>query len=189
MNAFWQHSVGVAMASETIAKAVNHPIPSDLFTAGLIHDMGKIALYVIDDNSLVELVDFAKAKEMSYVEAEMELGYPPHTAIGSLLSKKWRLPLAMKACIEFHHEKNPNLRRDLTPELNQAVDIVYFANLLTHALKFGDSGHDKVIGVPKDVMERLGIDPDQGFKSVARDVKASLSKAEDFIRAINGEDA
>ena len=38
-------------------------------------------------------------------------------------------------------------------------------------------------------MERLGIDPDQGFKSVARDVKASLSKAEDFIRAINGEDA
>ena len=53
--------------------------------------------------------------------------------------------------------KDINGSEDL--ELNQYVDIVFLANLLIHALKFGNSGHKKILGAPSEVMERLLIKP------------------------------
>ena len=48
LGQFWVHSMGVAMASEVIAKHVKHQSPADLFTAGLLHDLGKVALHMIN---------------------------------------------------------------------------------------------------------------------------------------------
>ena len=71
--------------------------------------------------------------------------------------------------------------------MNQVVDIIYLANLLTHALKYGNSGHSKVIGVPKDVMQRLTIDPQTGFIKLVHEIKAGLDGAGGFLRILSGE--
>lgn len=186
MNSFWKHSMGVGIASETIAKFVSHPTPADLFTCGLVHDMGKIALYTISAETMLAIVKAAQDKEISYLEAELELGIPNHTMIGQKLSQRWQLPRMIQAVIAHHHEKEPGRRLGLTADLHRNVDIVYLGNLLIHALKFGSSGHGKILGAPKDVLERLTIDPEKHFKPLLSEIKSNLDKAQDFLRVLGG---
>jgi HD-like signal output (HDOD) protein len=186
MNEFWKHSIGVGIAAETIAKHVNHPTPADLFTCGLVHDMGKVALYTIEQEAMLSIVKLCETKPVSYSEAEVELGIPQHTVIGQLLAQKWKLPASIGACIAYHHTKDLPARQGLKPDMHRNIDIVVLANLLAHALKFGKSGHTKVHGAPKEVLERLGINPEKDLKSVLTEIRTSLDKAQEFLRVLGG---
>lgn len=186
LNEFWKHSLGVAIASETIAKFIRHPMPSDVFTCGLLHDMGKVALYSISADSLISIVEHATKNGLSYSEAEEEFSTPKHTTIGALLSQRWHLPSSIHSAVKNHHQIDPNLRGGLTPDLNQSVDITFLANLFIHALKFGNSGHNKIIGAPREVMKRLTIDPEKDFKRLLVIVKQNLDRTADFLRILGG---
>ena len=186
INEFWKHSVGVGIAAETIAKFTKYPMPADLFTCGLIHDMGKIALLTIDMELLLEISKFAKDNDLSFNQAELEIDVITHTQIGKLLSDRWTLPMQLRAAIAHHHQKDPMKRGGISNDLNKIVDIVYLSNLLVHALKFGNSGHNHILGAPKDVMQRLTIDPQKDFKPLVKLIKDNLDKASDFIKLICG---
>ena len=135
-----------------------------MFTCGLLHDMGKIALYAVESETMLSVVQKAEQSGLSYAEAETELELPKHTVIGQNLAQKWQLPHQIQSCIRHHHTKDHTLRGGLTADVNRSVDIVFLANILVHALKFGHSGHTKILGAPRDTMERLGMDPDQQLK-------------------------
>jgi HD-like signal output (HDOD) protein len=186
LNGFWKHSIGVGIASETIAKYVKHPLPADLFTAGLVHDMGKVALYSLEQEAMLKITAYAKETALSYLEAETALDIPNHTIIGQALAKKWQLPLMIQSIIRYHHTKEHNQRSGLAGEGNRNVDIVFLANLLAHALKFGNSGHDKVAGAPREVLERLGLNPEHDLKAVLQEIKSNIDKASDFLRVLGG---
>jgi putative nucleotidyltransferase with HDIG domain len=185
MNEFWKHAIGVAVAAETIAKFLRHPLPADLFTCGLVHDMGKVALYTIEPELMLLITETAATEQVSYLEAETKLEIPKHTQLGAALAQRWSLPSGIQAAIKFHHTKESNLRAGLTADLNRDVDIVMLANLLIHALKFGHSGHRKILGAPNEVLERLTIDA-QAFKALLGELKQSLDRAADFMRVLNG---
>jgi HD-like signal output (HDOD) protein len=184
LNQFWQHSIGVSMGAETIAKYVRLQKQSDVFTAGLVHDMGKIALAQIAPQNLVDACAYAKSFSTSLEEAERQTGCPLHTEIGGLLAKKWKLPSAIEACVKHHHTFEPLKRGGLSAENNKLVDIITLSNLLMHALKFGNSGHNKVEGAPKALLDRLGIPADQ-VKTLVGKIKDSLSNADSFLKILN----
>lgn len=186
LNEFWKHALGTAIASETIAKFVRHPAPADLFTSGLVHDMGKVALYTLEQDLMLTIVATAKADQSSYWDAETKLEVPKHTHIGQWLAQRWQLPASIQAVICHHHTTETTSRGGLTAEFNLNVDIVVLANILTHALKFGNSGHDKIPGAPRELMERLTIDPDKDFKPLLQQIKVGMDKASDFMRALGG---
>jgi HD-like signal output (HDOD) protein len=183
---FWQHSVGVAMVSETIAKYINYSMPSDLFTVGLVHDIGKVALSVVAPEQLIDVAKHAAENGMSTDEAERDLDVPRHTYIGNLLAAKWKLPVQMQNGIMYHHQMDARKRGGVSPQLNQVIDIVIMANLLIHAIGFGHSGHDKKKSPPKVIFERLSIS-DEDIKKLSEKIKETLSNADAFLRII-GED-
>ena len=186
LSQFWTHSVGVGIAAEAIAKNIRTPIPADLFTCGLVHDMGKVALLCISKDSLISITQKATAESLSYLEAEKLLGIPEHTNIGKLLGEKWRLPQQIQAGAQFHHQENPKMRGGISADLSKSVDVIYLANLLVHALKFGNSGHSKILNLPGEVIKRLAIDPNEGLKELIKEIKKNLEKASDFIKVIGG---
>ncbi len=184
LGEFWQHSIGVAMGADTIAKHVRLQKQTDVFTAGLVHDMGKIALAQIAPQNLVEACNYAQSFETSLEEAERQVGSPMHTEIGGLLAKKWKLPSAIEACVKYHHTFDPLKRGGLSAENNLLVDVITLSNLLIHALKFGNSGHSKVEGAPKPLLDRLGITADQ-IKTLVGKIKDSLVNADSFLKILN----
>lgn len=84
--------------------------------------------------------------------------------------------------IKYHHTKETAHRVGLTADMNRNVDIVLLANILVNALKFGNSGHAKILGAPKDVLERLTIDPEAGLKTLLQALKQDLERAADFVK-------
>ena len=187
MNEFWKHCLGVGFAAESIGKYVNSPMASDLFTCGLLHDMGKVALYALDADTMLSIVNKADQGGRSYSEAEAELDLPRHTLIGQALAQKWQLPAMIQNCVKYHHAKDHQTRGTLTADLNRSVDIIFLANLLIHALKFGHSGHSKILGAPRDTMERLGMNPDKDLKPLLQQIKGALDHAADFLRVLEGK--
>ncbi|MBK7891056.1 MAG: HDOD domain-containing protein [Bdellovibrionales bacterium] len=183
LPSFWKHSLGVAMAAEVIAKEVKYKTPSDLFTCGLVHDMGKVAIFIIAEPQFGESVAYAKEHGLSLLESEEALGLPKHTHVGFELATKWRLPYQIQISISNHHQRDPALRGGLSQEANLVVDIVYLANLLVHALQFGFSGHQKVLGLPRDVLDRLSI-PQDRLKDLIAKVKEKIQNAEGFLKII-----
>jgi putative nucleotidyltransferase with HDIG domain len=185
LNQFWKHSVGAAMAAETVARHVGYKVPADLFTCGLVHDMGKVAIYIIAPEVFAESLQAAKERGVSLLEAEMALENPRHTYIGAQLAVKWRLPAQIQATIGHHHQKDASLRGGLSQEMNLVVDIVYLSNLLMHALQFGNSGHAKVLGVPKEVLERMHLTPEK-LKELIAKIKEAVASADGFLKIIGG---
>lgn len=183
VNSFWTHSIGTGIAAETIAKRVKHNSPSDLFTCGLVHDIGKLALLVLEPDLLMQISQKAKNETLTFEESERELQTSPHTHIGFLLAKKWNLPLHIQNAIQHHHQIDNQRRGGISVEQNLIVDITILANLLIHALKFGNSGYDKIPGAPKEVLKRLMIDL-EGLKEISREIKSNLDKAEGFMKII-----
>lgn len=183
---FWRHSLGVGIAAETIAKWVRHPLPSDLFTCGLVHDMGKVALFTVSKETFLQVVQGAQKQDLTFSEVETQLDLPRHTTIGQRLAQRWALPAQIQAVVKHHHQKDPSLRGGLSVDLNRSVDIVLLGNLLTHALKFGFSGHTKILGAPVDVMERLMIDPQKDLKNLIAEIKQNHERAADLLRVLGG---
>lgn len=183
---FWMHSFGVAIAAEVIGKQIRHGSPADLFTCGLVHDMGKIAYLQLSPEGFQQVVDLAKKKSISFYDAEAELEAPRHTLIGARIANKWRLPSHIQAAIKQHHQRDP-AHRGLSADLNRTVDVVYLANVLIHAMKFGNSGHTKETGAPVDVMNRLSLDPKSDFKRVLHEIKENLDRASDFLKVLEDQ--
>ena len=185
LNKFWQHAIGVGIASECLAKHIHHRTPADLFTAGLIHDIGKVAMYIIDPDLLVNISKHAIDNNLTIHETEIALELPKHEVIGHLLAKKWNLPVSIQYCILYHHQKESTKRVGVGPDLSRNVDIVLLANILVNALKFGHSGHEKAQGVPKQALERLGIQAAQLPKAI-EEIRSALNNAEGFLNVIMG---
>ncbi len=185
---FWTHAIGVAVAAETTAKFVRHPVPSDLFTCGLLHDMGKVAQYTLEPGLVIHIVKYAKTRKVSYIEAETELDTIRHTTLGQLLAAKWNLPAIVQNTVKYHHTKETNIRLGVTADFSRNIDIVLLANLLVHALKFGNSGHDKIVGAPREVLERLTINPETGLKTLLQNIKTSLEQTSDFLNFLRGKE-
>lgn len=183
LNQFWKHALGVAMAAETTARFVHYKTPSDLFTCGLLHDMGKVAAYIVAPDVFLETIAVAQEHGLSLHEAEEKLGAPSHTVIGRELALKWRLPALIQASAAHHHQKETSLRLGLSSEMNNVIDIIYLSNLLIHALQFGHSGHTKVLGVPKDLLERMSLTPEE-LKDLIAEIRASIVNVDNFLKIV-----
>ena len=99
----WEHSVSCAVAARQLAGATGYIAKEEAFTAGLLHDIGKV---VIDQyapkNSMAILHKIEEGLETRTAEKEV-LGVD-HTEIGYLIAERWNLPKSLCAVIRFHHE-------------------------------------------------------------------------------------
>jgi HD-like signal output (HDOD) protein len=183
LTKFWQHSIGVGIAGETIAKRLGYKVPADVLTCGLVHDMGKIALLIIAPDQFKAVLDKAQESSITIIESEKQLNYPGHAEIGYALANKWLLPQQIQNSICFHHQNDASKRGKASPELNQVIDMVLLSNLLIHAIKFGNGGHSIIAPAPKQVLDRLNLSP-SGLPPLVASIKNALSRADAFISII-----
>lgn len=113
----WRHSLQVGMACRELA-AYAHPAvcPSEAYTCGLLHDIGKVAVAMaLRDRGpeMVETVDRGEAAD--YLEAERrKIGFD-HCETGMVLADHWRLPSPLSEAIACHHRpaEGPQMYRAL----------------------------------------------------------------------------
>lgn len=103
IEAFWKHSIGVAVLSKHLSDRSNNADPEKCFVGGLLHDMGKLltAYYFMDEFKRV--YELARTEKLIYRDAERAVIPVFHNEIGYFLAKKWKLPTHLTNTIYAHH--------------------------------------------------------------------------------------
>lgn len=151
MRTFWLHSLTCAVFCKIIAEQVDGVVPEDMFTAGLLHDVGRLILFKKMPCSAVQAMLYARENFIPLVEAEdMVLGFN-HTQIANSMLERWNFPSHLIEIISSHHApKN-------TEQYKQA-GVLQLADNLALAVGIADGGMYVLPGVEEGVWENLGID-------------------------------
>jgi putative nucleotidyltransferase with HDIG domain len=174
LGGLWKHSIAVSIAAETLAKDRKEMAGEDIFTAALLHDVGKLILgkYVKED---LEAIQCIASKGVPFVMAENMILGTDHSEIGAQILKRWSFPPEVVEVVRWHHDP------ESVDEPNLKSDIVYLANLLCHSKK-DDAGYEDQIFKPSaGVIERLGIEMDQ-FMVVAEKVAQWVDELSETLK-------
>ncbi|OGW51481.1 MAG: hypothetical protein A2V62_09995, partial [Nitrospirae bacterium RBG_19FT_COMBO_58_9] len=135
MDQLWRHSLGVAITANLLAARLEIKNPEELFVAGLLHDIGKVVLYVKWPEVGSSIKDAVKTGgDRSLFEVEQELTGLSHAGIGGCLANAWHLPVTLREPILYPHA--PMLAKEATLQ----TAIVHVADILVKGLACGNPG-------------------------------------------------
>ena len=137
----WGHSLGTALACRLLAERIGHPNPAAGYLAGLLHDLGKIALWQLDRTKLRQIRHLALKERVCFAEAERRASVPGHTEVGRRLARSWGLHPALQDVICYHHEATSVLH-GYNGEVARLADLVVVGDGMArrHALGSGLDG-------------------------------------------------
>lgn len=148
----WRHSIAVSVAAEGLVKELKVQAAEEIFTAALLHDVGKLVMgeFVKDDFKQIET---AVSEGMSFEMAEtMALG-TNHADVGAQILSRWILPPEIISAVQWHHEP------EAAEQANTMLDIVHVANFISIMIGIG-IGRDGLQHEPSvEVSERLKLKP------------------------------
>lgn len=125
----WEHSVCVALTARELAihAKLERNRVEEVYMAGLIHDIGKLAFYFSAPEAYETLIHVSDKERLSMLTIEeSSYGYN-HSAVGFHLLTRWRLPRQITAPAFHHHNMEESGEEDII------VKLVTFANMVTHA--------------------------------------------------------
>jgi putative nucleotidyltransferase with HDIG domain len=134
INEFWSHSVRVGVLSRFLAVKTRLGPAEDAFTAGLLHDIGKVVLANFCPEHLAAILETAQIEKLSFHAAEQRLDSWPHHQIGAFLAQRWMLPEALAKPIQRHHVQVEQATED------PLCLLVSVSNRLDHMMH-GHSGY------------------------------------------------
>ena len=151
-GALWHHSVAAAVAAEVAPRFCTRELPPEVFTAALLHDVGKVVMGRFIDSEVLRLIAEAKQVEgLTQLQAESRLLGVHHGELGGLIVQHWQLPAGIVAGTVYHH--NP------TEGNNVVCDFTYLANEAAKRIEAEFDGCRVRLEIMPDVAERLGLDP------------------------------
>ena len=151
MQEFWKHSIGCAISAKVLAETAYIKNPEDVFTGGLLHDIGKLihATYLREEFKDV-VADVVKTGSQMFESEKKILGFD-HVQTGSALAKKWRLSQKTIDMIAQHH------LYDMPDTLTKEVAAVHIGNALCISLRMGSGGEKRVPIINQKAWEILDI--------------------------------
>jgi putative nucleotidyltransferase with HDIG domain len=152
-SAYWLHSVSVAVLSERVAKERKLAAPTLTFTAGLLHDIGKLVISSFLAGRAADLHKSLADGHTSLLQCERDLLGGDHASIGADLAAAWNLPEEVARVIALHHEPIA----DQGGQGDVIVDLVHAADCLSHSLGFGADVGELARQVDEQAMTRLGL--------------------------------
>jgi len=146
----WRHSIAVSVAAEGLIEELNAPEADEIFTAALLHDVGKLVLgeFVKDD---IEKIEKIASKNVSFEVAEQIALGTDHAEIGAKILENWGLPPGIVSAVRWHHDP------DAADETSILIDIVHVANVLCLMIGIGIGREGLQYRPSPEVTKRLGI--------------------------------
>ncbi len=197
LKQFWWHSLMCANLAKRIAEKTAYTAPDEAFLSGLLHDIGKLVLWVNFSKKYADILQSSRGKPDLLLAGEIRLG-ATHCEVGAWMINRWNLQSFMADAVLYHHEPVHRIL-DALP----LVKIVFVANTLCseaiedtdakfktaeEVFEFARSEVEELISLAeeevKEVAESLGIEvepPDASDRSVS---EKDAEKQEDLVLAV-----
>jgi putative nucleotidyltransferase with HDIG domain len=151
----WEHSMSVAGGSKLLAEGILKGLENAAFTAGIVHDIGKIIMskYLKDD--FVKILSLIERANISFCEAEKKVLGVNHADIGAIVSEKWKLPPLITDVIKNHHNvKDSSVNKQL-------VSIVHIADGVSMILGMTGGLDSSNSHIDEEAVSTLNLDRDK----------------------------
>ncbi len=149
----FKHALACGLTAELMARELGRDNDSEkIFTAALLHDIGKIVLDLVAFDKFGLIMDMVVKGGRSFLSAEKEiLGYT-HAQVGAMIARQWNLPLVLIEAIEYHHEPG---KAQVAPEV---VAMVHVADVICSMLGVGGGVDGLVNPVHPGALSLLALD-------------------------------
>lgn len=127
----YHHAIGVGVLAEQLAKKTGKTHSFSAYTAGLLHDIGQIALDQFVADSAPMFYRDLQDRHANIIVLENKYLGTDHTQVGKILAERWSLPDRVTDTIANHHTPSESTSNSGT------VETVALANILLHMFNAG----------------------------------------------------
>ena len=154
LRAFWLHAIITAVCARAFAADASVE-PDRAFTAGLLHDIGRIVLATCFPDRYREVAEYRARLDCYPIEAEREILGLDHAAVGGALTERWKFAPVIQHAVAAHHGPASEALQDGAPDL---AGLVHVADVAAHALDLAGDQNEMVPPLNAVTWARLGLD-------------------------------
>jgi HD-like signal output (HDOD) protein len=178
---FWRHSLCVGVVAKLLATLKGVPVTGqeEFFVAGLLHDLGKLPLYMQFPEEYHRVCENAHSSQKSLYRNETRFLGVDHGAVGGIIAKKWRLGSILVESLFYHHcpGDGPDNSREF-------VSIVALANQLALHLNIGNAGdHFTDSAKMKFLIGEVGVEWST-LNDIQGSVPGEIERAKFFLEVV-----
>jgi putative nucleotidyltransferase with HDIG domain len=147
----WRHAFCVGYAAQLLATRAHYRATEEAFVAGLMHDIGKVAISLHFDADFQQVSDqAAESDEPFYVIEQRVLGFD-HAEVGARMTESWKLPQHLVETIRYHHRPADQ------EQWSALTAIVHVADVVCLTLGIGIGSDGLRYALEDGVIDRLGL--------------------------------
>jgi len=178
MEGFWHHSLCVAVTSKLLAKkqGIEPRYLEEYFSAGLLHDIGKIPLNAVLAADYMQMVTTADRERKPLYLVENGIADFDHCRAGEMIAHLWKLDDSIKDVILHHHKPC-----DYSGCSSNIVNTIAAANYFSLVYEVGFAGDRKPEKPDQKVWDSLGVDEDF-FLEIMENLYKEIEKARVFLQ-------
>jgi putative nucleotidyltransferase with HDIG domain len=166
-KAFWRHSIATAACARVLARRMR--LNQDFaFTAGLLHDIGRLVLVSTYPQRYAEVLAWRAAQDCQVLEAERAVLGVDHVAAGVALAEHWNFSDTMRLALAHHHDPE-------APGAGFLATIIHVANAIVHALDIARDEDDLVPPVSPVAWTALGLN-EEAYLHVFRETELQFEE-------------
>jgi putative nucleotidyltransferase with HDIG domain len=168
------HSMMVATGTDVIASECKALSPNHTFTAGLLHDIGKIVLGPFIKSRSTAIGELIREEQLPFDKAERAVFGIDHQEVGALILREWNIPEPIVEAVRWHHEPNEYEGEKLV------VDLIHVSEMLTWVADAGSGIEAENYQIDDQASQRLGLD-DSLHGTIIEAMLAELEKHQDIL--------
>jgi putative nucleotidyltransferase with HDIG domain len=173
------HCLAVACCAEDIAEIISPQVDSQLaYSAGLLHDIGKLALDEAMPRSFAGIVEQAESQQACILTLEQKHLGLDHTILGKQLAARWHLPDQIILAIWLHHSDVSLISQGM-PQAKIA-QVVQLADLIARQCGIGQSGSFNSPDSADKIAQSLAINPEQ-LEQIRRSLPDKVAQKSDSL--------
>jgi len=177
---FWRHSLETALTARWLARQFGqfHVDPEMLFSAGLLHDIGKLVFDQVLNSEYQNVLKDSSDHSRPLLEVETEQLGLSHADLGGMLMERWSLPEVLCSTVRNHH---PSVEEEREP----AEALLFLANYLSHKLGSGCIPDEPYQALPEDYAQMTGLTSEENLEALLAQAQAQLDSAAEFFELIS----
>ncbi len=178
-----RHSIAVGCCAEQIAEIASpHIEPSLAYSAGLLHDLGKLALDEAMPRSFIRLIEQAKTEGACIRDIERKNFGIDHTILGKRLARRWHLPEQIALTCWLHHSGTAAIYESM-PEA-EIAPVVQLADIIARQCDIGCSGSYDSPTLPPQIISMLGISNAQ-LEQIRQNLPDTVAQRSEFAALVS----
>ncbi len=174
------HALGVGCCAGDIAGFVSPRISPQLaYSAGLLHNIGNLALEEAMPRSFASIVEEAKSKNACIRSIERKHLGIDYTILGKRLAQRWHFPSEITLAVWLHRSDTERISENM-PEARIA-QVIQLADLIVRQCGIGQSGSFDSPDSPEQIARSLAIVPEQ-VEQIRENLRETVRERAEVLR-------